>query len=160
MTATRKWIYVSVGLALVLVLLNFGIQSWVKSKLPEIFQDNTTYELQFKEIDVSIFRSSLTLEDIIILPKNLPEKSSDSLVVNIHDLKISGINLFKLLFKDAISISSIKVNAPEIHYTQFLETQKDSISSDPENQNNIAIKTFEIEGRKLYFSDSKESEPK
>lgn len=160
MTATRKWIYVIVGLALFLVLLNFGVQSWVKSKLPEIFQENTAYELQFKEIDVSIFRSSLTLGDIIIRPKNLPEKSSDSLVVNIYELKVNGINLFKLFFKDDIAISSIKINEPEIHYAQFFEKQKDSISSKPENQKSIAIKSFEIEGGKLCFSDFKEKEPK
>lgn len=160
MTATRKWIYVIVGLALLLVLVNFGLQSWIKSKLPEIFQENTAYELQFKEIDVSILRSSLTFEDILIRSKNLPEKSSDSLVVNIHDLKINGINLFKLLFKNAIAISSIKINTPEIHYAQFFEKPKDSISSKPEKQKGIAIKSFEIEGGKLYFSDSKEKQPK
>lgn len=160
MTATRKWIYVIAGLVVFLVLLNFGIQSWVKSKLPEIFQDNTAYELQFKEIDVSIFRSSLTLEDIIILPKNLPEKSSDSLVVNIHELKVNGINLFKLLFKDDVAISNIKINTPEIHYAQFFENHKDATSSKPEKQRSIAIKSFEIQGGKLYFSDSKENEPK
>src|SRR5690606_5920567 len=145
MTATRKCIYVIAGLVVFLVLLNFGIQSWVKSKLPEIFQDNTAYELQFKEIDVSIFRSSLTLEDIIIRPKNLPEKSSDSLVLNIHELKVNGINLFKLLFKDDVVISNIKINTPEIHYAQFFENPKDATSSKPEKQRSIAIKSFEIQ---------------
>ncbi len=160
MTATKKWIYVIVGLVIFLVLVNFGIQSWVKSKLPEIFQDNTDYELQFKEIDVSIFRNSLTFEDIAIRPKNLSEKSSDSLVVIIHELKVDGINLFKLLFKDDIVISNIKINEPEIHYSQIFEKKRDSVSTKNEKHKNIAIKSFEIEGGKLYFSDSKEKEPK
>jgi len=159
MTATRKWIYVIVGLAVFLILLNFVLQSWVKSKLPEIFQENTAYELQFKEADVSILRSSLMLEDIIIRPKNSSEKPSDSLVVNIQNLKVSGINLFKLLFKGDIAISSIKINKPEIHYSQFFEKQKHSISSKPEKQKSIAIKSFEIEDGKLYFLDSKEKDP-
>ncbi len=160
MTATRKWIYGIVGLVIFLVLLNFGLQSWIKSKLPEIFEHNTAYELQFKEIDISVFRSSLTLEDITIRPKNLTKKPSDSLVINIHGLKVNGINVFKLLFKDYISISSIKINEPEIHYSQFSEKQKDSISSQLEKQKSIAIKSVEIKNGKLYFSDSKENEPK
>src|SRR5690606_22225180 len=153
MTATRKWIYVIVGLIVFLVLLNFGVQSWVKSKLPEIFQNNTDYELQFNQADVSIFRSSLALENVVIRPKNLTEKPSDSLVVSIHKLNVRGINLFKLLFKDDIVISTIKINRPEIHYSKFFEKPKDSISSRPENQKNIVIKSFKIEGGKLYFSD-------
>jgi hypothetical protein len=160
MTATRKWIYVIVGLMVFLVLLNFGVQNWVKSKLPEIFQNNTDYELQFNQADVSIFRSSLALENVAIRPKNRTEKPSDSLVVNIHELKVSGVNLFKLLFKDDIAISHVKIIQPEIHYSKFSEKQKDSISSKPENQKSIAIKSFEIEGGKLYFSDSKDKEPR
>src|SRR5690554_5340310 len=113
MTATRKWIYAAVGLVVFLVLLNLGVQSWIKSKLPEIFQKNTDYELQYKEIDVSIFRSSLTLEKIVIRPKNQSDNLSDSLVVSIHKLNVRGINLFKLLFKDDIVISTIKINRPE-----------------------------------------------
>lgn len=88
MTATRKWIYIIIGLMVFLVLLNFGVQNWVKSKLPEIFQNNTDYELQFNQADVSILRSSLVLENVTIRPKNRTEKPSDSLVVNIHELKV------------------------------------------------------------------------
>src|SRR5690606_8114396 len=59
-----------------------------------------------------------------------------------------------------IAISSIKINEPEIHYAQFFEKPKDSISSRPENQKNIVIKSFEIEGGKLYFSDSQDKKNK
>jgi len=117
MKATRKWIYVIVGLIVFLVLLNFGVQSWVKSKLPEIFQNVTDHELQFNQADVSILRSSLALENVVIRPKNLSEKPSDSLSVNIHELKVSGVNLFKLLFKNDIVISNVKIIQPEIHYS-------------------------------------------
>lgn len=160
MTATRKWIYAAVGLVVFLVLFNLGVQSWIKSKLPEIFQKNTDYELQYKEIDVSIFRSSLALENVAIRPKNQSDNLSDSLLVSIHKLNVRGINLFKLLFKDDIVISTIKINRPEIHYSKFFEKPKDSISSRPENQKNIVIKSFKIEGGKLYFSDFKEKQPK
>jgi len=160
MTVTRKWIYAGVGLVVFLVLLNLGVQSWVKSKLPEIFQKNTDYELQFKDADISILGGSLALEEIAIRPKNQSDSLSDSLVVNIHELHVRGINLFKLLFKDDIVISTIKINKPEILYSKFFEKPKDSISSRPENQKNIVIKSFEIEGGKLYFSDSQDKKNK
>src|SRR5690606_31275104 len=121
MTVTRKWIYAGVGLVVFLVLLNLGVQSWVKFKLPEIFQKNTDYELQFKDADISILGGSLALEEIAIRPKNQSDSLSDSLVVNIQELHVRGINLFKLLFKDDIVISSIKTNKPEILYSKFFE---------------------------------------
>lgn len=128
MTVTRKWIYAGVGLVVFLVLLNLGVQSWVKSKLPEIFQKNTDYELQFKDADISILGGSLALEEIAIRPKNQSDSLSDSLVVNIQELHVRGINLFKLLFKDDIVISTIKINKPEILYSKFFEKPKDSMS--------------------------------
>src|SRR5690554_4377984 len=159
MTATRKWIYGIVGLAVFFVLLNFVLQSWLKSKLPEVFQKNTDYELQFEDINISLFRSSLSLEKVTIQPQSiLAEKLSDSLTVNIKGLEINGINLFKLLFKEDIAISNIKINEPQIYYSKFFEKQKDTISSKSERQRNISIKFFEIEQGKLMFSNLQQGE--
>lgn len=161
MKVRKKWLY-GIGIFIVsLLVINFALNSWVKSKLPEIFQKNTDYQLQFEDITTSLFRSSLSLEKITIQPKTpLSEKAPDSLVVNIQDLKVSGINLFKLLFKGDIAVSNIKINDPEIYYARFFEKQRDSLLSKSEKQKNITIKSFEIKGGKLYFSDSKEKEPR
>lgn len=143
----RKWIYGIVGFVVFLVLFNFGINSWLRSKLPEIFEKNTNYEFKFEELSISVFKSSLSVEGINIRPKKgFFEEKPNYVTADIGHIRINGINFFKLITNKDISISSVEISRPDMVFYKSSEKNKDTIRAQSQVNNSININKLKITG--------------
>ena len=70
-----KWywkVLISMGaLALLVVVLNIGLNYWIQFRLPEIInrKNDSVYQITYKNLKISLFDNSFVASDIIIMPK-------------------------------------------------------------------------------------------
>lgn len=136
------WILSILGFFLI---LNFGINYWVKSKLPNIISEknDTPYDFKFSNLKFSIFDSSISIDSISILPKpNNTVPLRYNFEAKVSTIEILGVNFFKLITKKDIDAISIKIKEPNINIYKP-ETQN-TINQTTKIQNSINIEHFEI----------------
>jgi hypothetical protein len=151
----RYWIG---GILLFLILLNIGIGAWIKARIPAIIEEknDTAYHFEYKDLGFSLFNSSLSVEGISISPKkDFPEKIPLDFTAEIAEIKVVGVNFFKLLRTKDLSAYSIKIIEPKLVYYQ--SEVKDTTQSKSKLGSVIDINSFIIEDAffELYDSDRK-----
>ena len=64
-----KKVFIGLGIVLILALLvNFGLNLWIKHQLPQIINDenNSPHQISYKDISVSLFTQNIQISDIDI----------------------------------------------------------------------------------------------
>ena len=71
MTKAKKIIVAFFGIFILLGLLNFGINIWTKSKLPQLInnENNTDYTITYENIELSLWSSRITAHNVSVSPK-------------------------------------------------------------------------------------------
>lgn len=146
------------GILLVLILLKIGIGAWIKNRIPAIIEEknDTAYHFEYQDLGFSIFNSSLSVKGISITPKeNFPEKLPLDFTAEVREIKVVGINFFKLLGSKDLSAYSIKILEPKFVYYQSEE--KDTTRSSSKLGSVIDVNSFTIEDAffELFDSDKK-----
>jgi hypothetical protein len=154
----KKFFYWIGGIFLFLILLNIGIGTWIKNRIPAIIEEknDTAYNFEYKDLGFSLFNSSLSVEGISITPKeNFPEKLPLDFTAEVGEIKVVGVNFFKLLRSKDLSAYSIKIREPKLVYYQSEE--KDTTPSSSKLGSVIDVNSFIIEDAffELYDSDKK-----
>lgn len=152
---SKKTIYWITGILSLGIFLNIGINQWIKHKLPTIIEEknDTPYQFSFSKLRFSIFDSSILLDDVSVQPKpNQVEPLKLDFKANVSEIKILGVNFFKLLSKKDISAFSIRITEPKI--TLYDTKIKDSTQSNSKFTNSINISHFIIEKAQFYRIDS------
>lgn len=157
---SKKWLYWIGGILGFLVLLNFGINFWIKQRLPAIIEEknDTPYSFQFEKLSFSLFSSSLSVKGIEIRPKeNFNGKLPLDFTAKVEEIDVVGVNFIKLLRKKDLSAYRIYIDKPDIVY--FKPLQKDTVKNESKSElgNVIHVSNFEInEGKfQLVHSDKK-----
>lgn len=141
----KKYLYWIGGFFLVLILFHFGINFWIKAKVPAIIEErnDTAYEFTYENLSFSLLTNSLSLEGISIKPKeNFPEKIPIDFEAKVGEINVVGVNFIKLLRKKNLSAYSIQINRPEITYFQPIE--KDTTKSSSKLGTVIQVSNFRI----------------
>ena len=95
---------------LITLLTKAVIKPWLGKKVQsELAKLSSDYRIEAKNIDVSLFSSSLELNNVTIQPR-LQQVSGSSLEGRIVYLKIDGINVTKLLFRSDIAIKKLIIS--------------------------------------------------
>lgn len=152
----RKFLYWIGGIFLFLILLNIGIGSWIKSRIPAIIEEknDTAYDFTYKDLGFSIFNSSLSVEGISITPKkDFAEKAPIDFTAEVGEIRVVGVNFYKLLKNKDLSALSIKILEPKVIYYQPIE--KDTTASTSKLGTVINVDHFEIKDAyfELFASD-------
>jgi len=157
----KKILYWIGAIFCLLIILNFGINHWIKSTLPSIIEEknDTPYDFKFKHLEFSIINNSISIDEITITPKiNNKQPLKLNFEAKIAEIKISGVNFYKLISKKDISAPSIKIDQPQINFyksnikntTNHKKHQlKNSINIDRFEINNAQIQLFEQNKTKL-----------
>lgn len=154
----KKLLYWIGGILLFLILLNIGIGSWIKSRIPAIIEEknDTAYDFAYKDLGFSLFNSSLSVEGISIQPKeNFDGKIPMDFTADVGEIKVVGVNFFKLLKDKDLSAFSIKIIEPRVVFHQSVE--KDTTTSNSKLGSVIDVSRFTIEDAyfELFASDKK-----
>lgn len=152
----KKFLYWIGGILLFLILLNIGIGSWIKARIPAIIEEknDTAYQFAYKDLGFNLFNSSLSVEGISISPKeNFKGKIPMDFTADVGEIKVVGVNFFKLLKDKDLSAFSIKISEPKVVFHQS-ET-KDTTKSDSKLGSVINVNRFIIEDAffELFKSD-------
>ena len=155
---SKKTLYWIGGFILLLVLLQIGLNFWIKTKVPAILkeQNDSAYELEYDNLSFSLLTNSLSLDGVSIIPKkDFPEKLPIDFQAKVEEIKVLGVNFYKLLRKKDLSAYSIKINHPEITYYQ--PEVKDTTKSTSKLGSIIQVSNFEINDGffKMYAKDKK-----
>lgn len=101
---------------LFLILINFGLNFWIKKQLPVIIHEKnkTAYNINYEKIEVSLFSRNIYAETLLVSPKNEPQDSKNGLFSKIESITIEHFNIWDLAFRDIIQAESIIINRPRV----------------------------------------------
>jgi len=105
-----------ISVFLFVILVNIGLNYWIKKQLPIIINEkNTTpYNINYEKIEVSLFSRNIYAQTLLVSPKNQPKDSKNGLFSKIESITIKHFNIWDLAFRDVIQAESIIINKPRI----------------------------------------------
>lgn len=115
----KKWVkklLVGLGVLLVLFLLaNFGLNIWLKTRLPNYIKNNTDYKVSYKTLDVDLGSGNIISTGITVNSKNPQNIDVIGLQGTIDTLKISRFGIYDALFNKQISSSDLLLSSPHLN---------------------------------------------
>lgn len=114
-----KKILIGVGVILVLgVFANYGINIWVKAKLPKIITENndSPYKISYKDINIDVWSGSIKADGIVISPKTRPENDTTKMGIyaTIKTVEVEHFKIWNVIFNNVIKAEEITVNTPNV----------------------------------------------
>ena len=118
MTLIKK-ILIGVGVILVLgVVANYGLNIWVKAKLPKIITENndSPYKITYKNIEIALWSGSIKADGIVISPKTRPENDTTKMGIyaTVKSIEVAHFKIWNVIFNNVIKAERITVNTPEV----------------------------------------------
>jgi hypothetical protein len=118
MRHTRKIIYVLLGLFVLALLSNWGLNIWIDKQLPQLIaeKNKTPYTIKYKKADVSIWNSNVKVSGITItLKKNFTDTlTAPKIYATIVSVEIQKFRIWSLLFGDKIRARNIIIHKPVV----------------------------------------------
>lgn len=115
----QRKILIGIGsFILLLLLLNFGFNLWIKYQLPKIIngKNGSAYAITYKRIEVSLLSSNILASDVTIVPKAVLQDTlvKAGIYARIPSIEIRKFKLWSALFSDRIKARSITVESPRV----------------------------------------------
>lgn len=151
-----KWKKISLGLIFLFILgvvLNFGINSWIKNSLPDFISErnDTPYNFNYSDVTYSLLQGEMNISDINIAPKS---NKKGIYTIHVKKIVIHGVKFIRfLLFKD-LAADLIEIDQPDIickQYADSLNHKNDLVKY--KLGNSIQIGKFEINKGNLALYD-------
>ncbi|MGG5209465.1 hypothetical protein ACQWU4_10995 [Chryseobacterium sp. MIQD13] len=115
----KKWVknlLISLGVLLVIFLLaNFGLNFWLKTRLPDYIKNNTDYKVSYKTLDVDLGSGNIFVSGITVNSKNPQNTDVIGLQGTIDTLKISRFGIYDAVFNKRISSSDLLLAKPNLN---------------------------------------------
>ena len=116
-----KWyakILIAIASIVILVLLlNVGLNFWIARKLPQIIneQNNSPYQITYKELKISLLDRNLHATEIIAVPKVSLNAvaSKEGYYAKIRSVDINGFSIWNILSGNRITAKRLIINYPE-----------------------------------------------
>lgn len=106
------------SLLLLVLLLNWGLNIWVNTKLPELISEKnqTPYHITYSKLDVSLLSRNIKASGIVVVPKASMKDTLNKAGIysKIESIEIADFSIWNVLFSDKIKAHSITVNRPEV----------------------------------------------
>ncbi|RYZ98602.1 MAG: hypothetical protein EOP47_18975 [Sphingobacteriaceae bacterium] len=113
-----------------------GLQDKLKSSIRE--SSDSLYSVNFSDADISVLRGNITIKDATLKVDSAvykKKKQKNTAPNNLYDLRVkqirvTGINVFKLYFSNKIDVSKIVLSEPEIDMSYEANNTEDKQSKD------------------------------
>jgi hypothetical protein len=128
-----KWyLKIAIGLGsllLLVVLLNIGLNLWIKFQLPKIInrENDSAYFITYKNLDVSLLNSTIKADEIVVVPKAAIKDSINKagIYAKVKAVEIRDFKIWDLAFSDKLKAKSITVEQPKVILYQ--KKEKDNV---------------------------------
>ncbi|RUT68204.1 hypothetical protein D0817_21980 [Flavobacterium cupreum] len=116
MSIYKKIIIGVISVFLFVILINIGLNYWIKKQLPVIIDEknNTAYNINYEKIEVSLLSRNIYATTLLVHPKNQPKDSKNGLYAKIESVTIKHFNIWDLAFRDIIQAESIVIDQPRV----------------------------------------------
>jgi len=115
----KKWVkklLVGLGVLLVIILLaNFGLNIWLKTRLPDYIKNNTDYKVSYKSLEVDLLSGNILATKISVNNKNPQNNNVIGLQGTIDTLNISRFGIYDAVFNKQISSSDLLLSKPNLN---------------------------------------------
>lgn len=104
-------------LILVILTVNFGVNYYLRSKLPDVLKKNTAYNLSYDNLNVDLFTGNIVATRIKVENKNPGNTDVIGLQGSIDTLSISRLGIYQAVFNKRISSSDVSLSNPNLVIT-------------------------------------------
>ncbi|WP_298155763.1 hypothetical protein [Flavobacterium sp.] len=105
-------------LAVLLLLLNKGVNIWVNNKLPELLSEKNKsgYHIAYDSLKIDVWEGHIVIKGIRVTPKNALKDTANKagIYARIESIEIKDFKSMAVLFSNKIKARSITVNTPKI----------------------------------------------
>ena len=137
-------IVLSILLVLILVV-NFGFNYWLKHNLPDFLKQNTDYIIKYKSLDVDVASGNIFAAGISVKNKNPENTEVTGLQGSVDSVRISRFVIWDAVFNKKISSSDILLSRPRLKITLSKPHPKNKKSQNLVRFKNIRIRNGDIE---------------
>ena len=153
MSIYKKIVIAVISIFLFLILINVGLNYWIKKQLPIIIHEknNTVYNINYEKIEVSLWSRNIHASTLLVHPKNQPKDSKNGLFSKIESITIEHFNIWDLAFNDVIQAESIIINKPRV----ILYKKGEKLINDSKNINKQIVEPFRkiVSVSNIYLND-------
>lgn len=143
-----KWIKkIAIGFGItfgILLILNIGLNFWLKYKLPDYIKNNSDYLIAYEKLEVDLGTGNIFATQILVNNKNTKKDNILGVQGTVDTIRIKGFNIKKLIFTKKIEVSDIALTRP--HLNIILPKAKN-------NSTEKKAKPFEMEGLQITNGD-------
>ncbi|TWF42925.1 uncharacterized protein DUF748 [Chitinophaga polysaccharea] len=118
-------LYGGIGILVILITANILINRIIQRAADERLQHlSPQLKISYSSIKSNLFTSSLTLSNLTIA--YTPDSNKHHHSVHFSEVKLSGIHLLTMLFRQTLSVNNLKLSNGEINLDRFLMNRKDT----------------------------------
>ncbi|MGV3698207.1 hypothetical protein [Flavobacterium sp.] len=122
----------------IVVVVNIGLNAWVKFQLPKIInrENDSAYFITYKNLDISLLNSTISAKEIVIVPKSSLKDTINKagIYAKVKAVNVQNFKIWDLAFSDKLKARSITVEQPKV----ILYSRNDK-----ENVRNSVVAPFE-----------------
>ena len=133
------------SILLLLILLNFGINYWLKNNLPDYLKNNTSYKISYQKLDVELLSGNITASGISINNKNPNDNNTLGLQGTIDSLQIGRFGIFDAVFNKSLNTKSLVLTKPVLNISLPLTKKKTKKEQNPIEAENVEIRDGKIQ---------------
>ena len=100
---------------MIILLANFGLNIWLKTRLPDYIKNNTDYKVSYKSLEVDLLSGNILATKISVNNKNPQNNNVIGLQGTIDTLKISRFGIYDAVFNKQISSSDLLLSKPNLN---------------------------------------------
>ena len=116
------------SLILLVIIVNLGINLWIKYQLPKIInrENDSTYFITYKNLNVSLLHRNIKAEEIVIIPKAALKDTinKDGIYAQVKSVEVQNFKIWNLLFSDKLQAKSITIQQPKVILYQKNEKEE------------------------------------
>ena len=102
-------------LFLLFLAVNFGINFWLKTKLPAYIKNNSAYSISYQSLDVDLGTGNIYATGISVNNKNPENQNVIRLQGTVDTLSVSRLGIYDALFRKRINSSNLLLRNPNLN---------------------------------------------
>lgn len=117
MSILKKIVIGIAGLALLLVVLGYGLSYWVSKKLPSIIQaeKDFPYNVSYEDLDIRLLSGSFTIHNAYLAPKDSTSAAMQKGAFGkVAKIEVQNFSLWALLKDNKIKVKKVIIDTPEV----------------------------------------------
>lgn len=135
----RVFTVVLAGLLLLIVIANFGINAWLKYRLPAYIKNNSAYTISYKSLDISLATGNVISKGFRISTKKKGKNDVLGIEGTVDSLAISRVGFYDLLLNKSFSSANITLVKPNL----LIHLPKKN-SAKAKKKNGVSLKHFAV----------------